>query len=49
MGTNWMGGPSSDYTTGTMEGGYVFVYIYYKCIHIYIYIKFNMYINLNII
>ena len=33
MGTNWMGGPSSDYTTGTMEGGYVFVYIY-----IYIYI-----------
>lgn len=28
MGTNWMGGPSSDYTTGTMEGGYVFIYIY---------------------
>ncbi|XP_006560272.2 MAM and LDL-receptor class A domain-containing protein 1 [Apis mellifera] len=25
MGTNWMGGPSSDYTTGTMEGGYAFL------------------------
>lgn len=23
MGTNWMGGPPSDYTTSTMEGGYV--------------------------
>ncbi|XP_071871050.1 MAM and LDL-receptor class A domain-containing protein 1 [Bombus fervidus] len=25
MGTNWMGGPPSDYTTGTMEGGYAFL------------------------
>ncbi|XP_053986898.1 MAM and LDL-receptor class A domain-containing protein 1-like [Hylaeus volcanicus] len=25
MGTNWVGGPSSDYTTGTMEGGYAFL------------------------
>ncbi|XP_078033852.1 MAM and LDL-receptor class A domain-containing protein 1 [Augochlora pura] len=25
MATNWMGGPPSDYTTGTMEGGYAFL------------------------
>ncbi|XP_034192105.2 MAM and LDL-receptor class A domain-containing protein 1 isoform X1 [Osmia lignaria lignaria] len=25
MGTNWMGGPPSDYTSGTMEGGYAFL------------------------
>ncbi|XP_015439108.1 PREDICTED: MAM and LDL-receptor class A domain-containing protein 1-like [Dufourea novaeangliae] len=25
MGTNWLGGPPSDYTTGTMEGGYAFL------------------------
>ncbi|XP_076183248.1 MAM and LDL-receptor class A domain-containing protein 1 isoform X1 [Ptiloglossa arizonensis] len=25
MGTNWMGGPPSDYTTSTMEGGYAFL------------------------
>ncbi|XP_026667146.1 MAM and LDL-receptor class A domain-containing protein 1-like [Ceratina calcarata] len=25
MGTNWMGGPPSDYSTGTMEGGYAFL------------------------
>ncbi|CAL7933465.1 unnamed protein product [Xylocopa violacea] len=25
LGTNWMGGPASDYTSGTMEGGYAFL------------------------
>ncbi|XP_076240452.1 MAM and LDL-receptor class A domain-containing protein 1 [Calliopsis andreniformis] len=25
MGTNWMGGPPSDYTSGSMEGGYAFL------------------------